>query len=85
MSDIWSWVLTLMGVTCFYLAGQKVWWSWYVGLLTQAVWAAYAIVTGQWGFIVGTVFYTLVYVRNAVAWTREHRERKTESDLEWIE
>lgn len=73
MNPLWSWVLTLMGVTCFWLAGRKVWWAWYVGLATQTVWAAYSIATQQWGFLVGCAFYTWVYVTNTVRWTREHR------------
>jgi hypothetical protein len=24
----WSWALTLAGLTCFLLAGRKVWWAW---------------------------------------------------------
>ena len=73
MVDIWSWVLTAVGLTCFYLAGRKVWWAWYVGLAGQALWLAYSILTQQWGFLVGVVAYSLVYTRNAAAWTREHR------------
>ena len=69
---MWSWILTLMGVTCFWLAGKKVWWAWYVGLATQAVWLAYSIATAQWGFLAGCIFYTAVYVKNATQWTREH-------------
>ncbi len=71
MADLWSWVLTTMGVTCFYLAGRKVWWAWYVGLATQVVWLTYSIVTEQWGFLAGCAFYSWVYVTNAVRWTRE--------------
>jgi len=73
MAAYWSWLLTLMGVTCFWLAGRKVWWAWYVGLLTQVVWLAYALATRQWGFLVGCAFYGWVYVTNARRWTREHR------------
>jgi hypothetical protein len=31
---------------------------------------AYAIITEQWGFIPGVIFYTFVYARNVVKWTR---------------
>ena len=74
MSQWWSWALTVMGATTFWLAGRKVWWAWYVGLITQVVWTAYSVATQQWGFLVGVVVYTAVYVRNAVRWTREHLE-----------
>lgn len=68
----WSWVVTLVGVTCFFLAGNKVWWAWYVGLIGQFLWFAYSIATEQWGFLIGAFLYTFVYLRNAIRWTREH-------------
>lgn len=77
---IWSWVLTLMGVTCFYLAGRKVWWAWYVGLVTQIVWLGYSVVTEQWGFLVGVALYSWVYTKNAIDWTSERRSVRTEGE-----
>lgn len=68
-----DWLLTLVGITCFYLAGRKVWWAWYIGLAGQALWTVYALTTHQYGFLLGTLLYTIVYTRNAIAWTREHR------------
>ena len=75
----WSWLLTAVGVTGFVFAGRKVWWAWYVNIGCQGLWMAYAIVTKQWGFIAAAVIYTVVFVRNAVEWTREHR--KTDARL----
>lgn len=72
MNELWSWVLTLVGVFCFWLAGRKVWWAWYVGLAGQITWAAYSLITQQWGFLVGVGLYTFVYTKNARAWTIEH-------------
>lgn len=72
-SQIWSWVLTVVGVSTFILAGKKVWWAWYVGLACQGLWLAYSIITSQIGFLVGVVVYTAVYVKNAIAWTKERK------------
>ena len=77
MNDlIWSWLLTIVGATCFYLAGglngRKVWWAWYVGIAGQVLWLAYSLVTAQWGFLAGVIAYTVVYTKNAHAWTRDH-------------
>lgn len=72
MSAYWSWLLTAVGVTGFILAGRKVWWAWYVNLACQGLWLAYALATHQYGFIVASAVYTVVFTRNAVAWTREH-------------
>lgn len=72
----WSWILTLVGVACFWLAGKKVWWAWYIGLAGQITWLAYSLITQQWGFLVGVVLYSVVYTRNTVRWTREHFEKE---------
>ena len=33
MNDqLWSWLLTAVGLSCFWLAGRRVWWCWYIGL-----------------------------------------------------
>lgn len=70
----WSYVLTLVGVSGFWLAGRKVWWSWWVNVGCQGLWVTYALVTAQWGFLIGVPIYLSVFVPNAVRWTREHRE-----------
>jgi hypothetical protein len=67
----WSWALTLIGVTGFWLAGRKVWWCWYVNIGNQALWLAYAITTQQWGFLLSVPVYLAVFVPNAYRWTRE--------------
>lgn len=75
----WSWALTAGGLATFILAGKKVWWAWYVGLAGQFLWLAYSLFTEQWGFLVGVVAYSAVYVRNAYLWTKERREDGTEA------
>lgn len=72
----WSWVLSAVGIAGFFLAGSKVWWAWYVNLANQVLWTAYAFLTEQWGFLVGTLFYFWVFSRNAYLWTKEHRDKK---------
>lgn len=84
--QIWSWLLTIVGVTGFWLAGKKVWWCWYINIANQFLWATYAIVTEQWGFFVGVVFYLTVFISNAYEWTVEHHLAKArEERVEHIE
>lgn len=71
MGEWWSWALTLIGVTGFWLAGRKVWWCWYVNIANQVLWVAYAVLSQQWGFLLGVPIYLLVFGRNAVHWTRD--------------
>lgn len=74
-NQIWSWVLTIVGISGFILAGRKVWWCWYINIFCQALWFIYAIVTEQYGFIIASLMYTVVFSKNAYAWTKEHREK----------
>ena len=71
--QLWSWLLTIVGLTCFWLAGKRVWWCWYIGLAGQAAWLAYSLITQQWGFLAGVAAYSVVYTRNAIQWTRDRR------------
>lgn len=80
MNEMWSWILTAVGLTCFFLAGRKVWWSWYIGIAGQALWLIYALATSQWGFLAGVIAYTVVYSKNAYSWTREHFKSGTEEE-----
>lgn len=74
--EYWSWILTAVGLTGFVLAGKKVWWCWYINIACQALWMTYAIVTEQWGFIVAALAYTFVFTKNAIEWTRDHRQKQ---------
>lgn len=73
-SQWWSWILTAVGLFGFYVAGKKIWWSWYVNIANQFIWFAYATLTQQWGFLVGTFAYLFIFTKNAIQWTREHRK-----------
>lgn len=66
-----DWIVTLIGLLGFWLAGRKVWWCWYVNIANQLLWAALALTTGQYGFLLGAAFYTFVFGRNAFLWTRD--------------
>lgn len=76
MGELWSYILTAVGLTGFFLAGKKVWWCWYVNIANQILWAAYALITDQLGFLIGTFAYTFVFVKNAYAWTRDRNKSK---------
>lgn len=71
-TQLWSWLLGLVGVAGFVLAGRKIWWAWYINIACQFLWFTYAIVTQQWGFFVSAVVYTVVFSQNAIQWTKDH-------------
>lgn len=72
--QVWSWALSIVGMVGFILAGKKVWWAWYINIANQVLWYAYAVVTEQLGFIVAATFYTIIFSKNAISWTRDHFE-----------
>ena len=49
----WSWLLTGLQVLAPRSAGTGRWWGWLLGAGVQLPWIAYAVVTGQLGFIAG--------------------------------
>lgn len=71
MSVWWSIALAAVGILGIYLAGRKNLWGWAVGVGAQLLWIVYAIVTGQWGFILSALAYGWVYGLNWWRWARE--------------
>lgn len=72
---LWSFILMAFGVAGLYLAGKKNYWGWGLGLVAQALWASYAITTGQWGFLISAFVYGVVYARNFFKWAPEFWSR----------
>jgi hypothetical protein len=64
----WSVPLAGLGLVGQYLAGQRSWLAWVIGLADEAIWVGYAAWSGQWLFAVSAVFYGWVYARNLLAW-----------------
>ena len=50
------------------LAGNKKAGAWLVGLLNQALWLTWIIVSGTWGLLPMTGVMIVVYIRNYVKW-----------------
>lgn len=68
MSQGWSWVLTVMGVTAIWLAGRGNRIGWAVGFSGQLLWIVYAVASRQWGFLAAAGLYGGVYARNWFRW-----------------
>lgn len=67
-----SWVLAVAGVTGMFLAGRGASRGWLVLLCLQPLWIAYAVLTGQYGFIVGALAYAGAQLNG---YLRTRRER----------
>lgn len=68
ISPLWSVLLAGGGLAVLWLAGNERQLTrqlaWVVGLLLQALWLIYALVTDQWAFAVSAVAYAFVHGRN---------------------
>jgi hypothetical protein len=78
MNDqVLSWIVTVIGIGGFFLAGRKIWWCWYVNLICQVFWFMYAWVTNTPAFFVTAFFYTIIFSMNAYKWSKEHFGRSS--------
>lgn len=66
--DYGSWCLAPFGLLGMWVVGLKKRWGWVVSMTTQSLWAFYPIGTGQYGFLIGTLSYFVVYLRNWLHW-----------------
>jgi hypothetical protein len=70
---IWSFALSSVGIVGLLLAGSKRKVGWLIGFFVQPLWIVFAIVTGQYGFILNAVIYAVVYARNWLRWRLDQR------------
>lgn len=71
MSELqWSWILAALGVTTMFFVGRNKWWAWSIGIFTELLWIIYSIITEQYGFIVASLAYIIVYFRNTISWRK---------------
>ena len=62
----WPWVLTGLQVLALSGAGRRLWWGWPLGAAVQPAWIAYAVLTGQFGFIPGCLVSAVVQGSNVL-------------------
>lgn len=79
--ELWSWVLTFVGVTGLFIAGRKNYLGWAIGIWAQGLWVAYALATEQYGFIMSALAYGTVYTINLKAWRKEVKKNVRDQSL----
>lgn len=66
MTDLLPWITSAVGITIIYLAGRartrRA--AWVLGILNQGAWVTYALSAKATGFILGSVVYGSMYLRN---------------------
>lgn len=74
MSQWWSWLLAVIGVSGIYVVGNKNMLGWLVLCVNECIWIFYAIATKQYGFIVMAVAYASVYIKSFRQWRLEEKQ-----------
>lgn len=65
-----DWLLSAITIWQAHLAGNKHPMAWAVGLIGQALWLAWIVMSENWGFLPLTLFLTAIYARNHWKWQR---------------
>ena len=64
-------VMSVMTIYGYWVIGSKNWKSWYVPLVTQALWFIWIGLSENWGFLPAAFFLTAIAIRNLFKWRRE--------------
>lgn len=67
------WLLSAITIWMNLLAGNKHPQAWAVGLVNQALWLAWIVIAGAWGFLPMNIALWIVYGRNHMKWLAEAR------------
>lgn len=67
---LWSYILAALTTSGLWMAHRHAY-GWMLCLLSQFVWTAYALMTRQYGFLIGAAAHAFVYARN---WKLERQE-----------
>jgi hypothetical protein len=76
--SVWPWLLTGLQVLALWSAGRGWWWGWLLGGMVQVPWIAYALATGQIGFVPGCAVSASVQF---FAFMRNHPAAKERTEI----
>lgn len=71
MTQYWSWLLAVIGISGIFLVGRKTIWGWLILCVNECLWILYALATKQYGFIFMATAYALVYIKSYRQWRRD--------------
>lgn len=74
--------LPVCGWVGTYFVGKRKSWGWFLQVLGQFIWIAYAIATKQFGLPLGTIVYLVLYFKNGTQWRREDKKRDSSQGSE---
>lgn len=63
------WILSAITIYSMLLAGNKRRGAWVVGLVNQALWLIWIVLTAAWGLLPMNVALWIIYARNYIKWS----------------
>lgn len=76
MNDYASWILVSSGAAAMFTIGRKKRWGWLWFIFNEFMWTAYALVTKQYGFILGAIAYAVVGVKSFIHWKETEKTER---------
>jgi len=74
---MWAWVLSSLGLLGTYFTAKKFWWGWLFLFILNFAWVYYALATKQYGFLLASAVYGVLYWKTMVKWRRERLTKDT--------
>lgn len=74
--ELWSWALTIVGMTGLYFTTQKKIIGFVIGVSAQTLWVAFAITTAQYGFIFSAIGYGVLNVLGVYRWRKQLKDAR---------
>lgn len=68
-----SYVLVLSGAAAMFVIGRKKRFGWLWFIFNEFMWTAYALITKQYGFILGAILYAGVGVKSFLHWKKKDK------------
>jgi hypothetical protein len=68
---MWSWSLSIIGLLGAFITGRKYWWGWAIMSFYNALWIIYALVSKQFGFLLASAVYQIIYAKSLIEWRRQ--------------
>ena len=67
----YTYILSALSLFVLWGVGNRWWWIWGVGLVSQVLWFYFIYDKGTYGLIPMHIAYTIIYTRNLIKWKYE--------------
>jgi hypothetical protein len=74
MTQLLPWLMSAITIWMTVLAGNKHSSAWLIGIVNQALWLSWIVMTGTWGLIPMNIALWIVYARNHMRWSADREK-----------